>query len=286
MERVVETVSINGRQLEYSILGEGEPILVMHGGHSNCYEEFGYKSLLDNGFSIITPSRPGYGRTVKEIGENLASACEYYLDLLNQLGIDKLHVIGISAGGPSAIYFAAHYPQHVKTLILQSAVTKEWLTPEDLTYKLAHVIFHPRIEKTTWTLLSRINQLFPAFIFKQMFSSFSSLSYREAKKRIGTNDIEEVRKMNNRQRSGHGFLIDLKQVNELPGNELEKVLCPTLILHSAFDGSVPLEHAYYAAEKISDAKIYVLDSWGHLIWLGKSASDMNEALMEFLNNNY
>ncbi|WP_080848358.1 alpha/beta fold hydrolase [Cytobacillus gottheilii] len=285
MERVVETVSINGRQLEYSILGEGEPVLVMHGGHSNCNEEFGYENLRNNGFFIITPSRPGYGQTVKEIGKSLESACELYMELLNHLEIEKVHVIGISAGGPSAIYFAAHFPQHVKTLTLQSAVTKDWLTSQDLTYKLARVIFHPRMEKATWALLSRMNQLFPLFIFKQMFSSFSSLSYREAKEKIATNDIEEVRKMNNRQRSGHGFLIDLKQVNELPDNVFEKVLCPTFILHSAFDGSVPLEHAYYAAERILDAEVYVLDTWGHLIWLGKAASDMNEVLIKFLNKN-
>lgn len=63
--------------------GEGKPILVMHGGHSNCNEEFGYHDLYQNGFSPITSSRPGYGRTSKDAGESLDLACHYYATLLD-----------------------------------------------------------------------------------------------------------------------------------------------------------------------------------------------------------
>ncbi len=110
MERRIEEFQIEGLTIEYSIFGEGEPILVLHGGHSNCNEEFGYKGLIDNGFSVITPSRPGYGRTSKGIGKSLSTACEYYLKLLVHLKIEKVHVLAISAGGPSGIHFASRYP--------------------------------------------------------------------------------------------------------------------------------------------------------------------------------
>lgn len=89
MERRIDQFSTNGLTLEYSIIGEGEPIFVMHGGHSNCKEEFGYKALVENGFSIITPSRAGYGGTSKEIGESISTASEYYMKLLNHLNIKK-----------------------------------------------------------------------------------------------------------------------------------------------------------------------------------------------------
>lgn len=69
----VETYSVNSLTIEFSVIGEGEPILVFHGGHSNCKEEFGYEALIKNDYSIITPSRPGYGRTSKEIGESLST---------------------------------------------------------------------------------------------------------------------------------------------------------------------------------------------------------------------
>jgi pimeloyl-ACP methyl ester carboxylesterase len=97
MERKIEVFSTDGMTIEYSIIGKGEPILVMHGGHSNCNEEFGYDFLIENGFSVITPSRPGYGKTSKEAGESLPIACEYYAKLLNQLNMGKVHILAISA---------------------------------------------------------------------------------------------------------------------------------------------------------------------------------------------
>lgn len=283
MERIIDTYTIDGQTIEYSITGkEGEPVLVMHGGHSNCNEEFGYESLIKSGFMIITPSRAGYGRTSKEIGESLSEACGYYVELLNHLGIEKVHVLSVSAGGPSGLYFASHYPKRVKTLTLQSAVTKEWHTPKDKIYKLAQILFRPSSEKMTWKLTSTMSNRFPKFMFKQMVPSFSKLSYKQIKDKMVEEDIDEVQKMNNRQRSGSGFLIDLLQTKEITSKDLKEISSPTLIMHSKHDGAVPFEHAHYAHKQISNSKLCILESWGHLIWLGEGSKDINGKLVDFL----
>lgn len=275
----------NNGSIEYSILGIGEPVLVFHGGHSNCQEEFGYKALSENGFSIITPSRAGYGKTSKEIGDTLSSACDYYAKLLQHLNIEKVHVLAISAGGPTGIIFAKKFPHLIHSLTLQSAVTKEWLTPKDLTYRAASILFNSRTEKYTWGLISALSNLFPHFIFKQMFSSFSTLKYKDAKDKINWNDIALTVQMNNRQRSGHGFLIDLSQTKELTVKDLNSINCPTLIMHSNFDSSVSTEHAKLAHEKILHSKLCLLDSWGHLIWLGNLSKNTNDLVINFLKDN-
>ncbi|WP_078431078.1 alpha/beta fold hydrolase [Metabacillus halosaccharovorans] len=282
MIRTIEKLMIEGVTMEYSIIGEGEPLLVFHGGHSNCYEEFGYKALIERGFSLITPSRPGYGETSKEIGTSLLSACHFYKKLLDHLNTQKVHILAISAGGPSGILFAATYPENVHTLILQSAVTKEWLTPKDIEYKVANVIFRPKTEKFTWKLISIMNNVFPQFIFKQMLPSFSTLTFKQAKDKLDVNDIEAIRKMNNRQRSGKGFLLDLVQINEVTIDTLQAVQCPTFIMHSKNDASVPLEHPNLAHENIPFSKLHLLDTWGHLIWLGKSSEETDKSLIAFL----
>lgn len=284
MERRIEIFSTEGISIEYSIIGKGEPIFVMHGGHSNCNEEFGYKTLVENGFSVITPSRAGYGGTSKEVGKSLSIACEYYSKLINHLNIEKVHLLAISAGGPSGIYFASRYPELVCTLTLQSAVTKKWLTHKDKEYKAARILFRPKAEKITWILISSINNIFPRFIFKQMLPSFSKLKYSEAKEKMNKGDVEAIRKMNNRQRSGFGFFIDLAQVNEITIEDLRAVTCPTFIMHSKHDGSVPLEHPYYAHENIPSSELCLLDSWGHLIWLGKSSNETDENIINFLKS--
>ncbi|SEN05281.1 Pimeloyl-ACP methyl ester carboxylesterase [Mesobacillus persicus] len=284
MERRIESFAVDGLTIEYSIIGDGEPIFVFHGGHSNCHEEFGYQALVENGFSVITPSRAGYGGTSKAVGESLSTACEYYLKLLKHLDLQKVHLLAISAGGPSGIYFAANYPDRVCSLTLQSAVTKEWLTPKDKEYKAARILFRPQTEKYTWKLISSMNNVFPQFIFNQMFPSFSKLTYKEAKGMHSRDDVEAVRKMNNRQRSRDGFFLDLEQIKEVSVETLQAINCPTLIMHSKHDGSVPLEHPYFAHENIPHSQLCLLDTWGHLIWLGYSSKDTDESLIEFLNS--
>lgn len=282
MQRKIGNFLYEDVQIEYSVVGTGEPILVMHGGHSNCYEEFGYEALVKNGFSVITPSRAGYGGTSRKLGKSLALSCQYYAKLLQSLNVEKVHVLAISAGGPSGIYFAATYPKLVRTLTLQSAVTKSWLTRKDTTYKVAKIIFHPRMEKYIWKLISLLNNAFPRFIFKQMYPTFSTLTYAEAKDKFAKGDIEAIRKMNNRQRSGFGFLIDLAQTNVISLDHLQAISCPVLIMHSNYDHSVSLDHAHFAHENITNSKLCLLDAWGHLIWLGKTAYKTDKILRDFL----
>lgn len=282
MDRRVEQIHIEGMTLEYSILGEGTPVLILHGGHSSCWEELGYEALARQGYALITPSRPGYGNTDKNLGTSLAKACEAYVGLLNHLEIGKVHLLAISAGGPSGLYFASHYPDRVGSLILQSAVTKEWLTPKDKEYRVAQVMFRPGLEQFTWKLVAFMNNRFPRFIFEKMAPSFSKLPFEEVRALIRDEDIEEMRKMNNRMRSGHGFFLDLAQTGTISSEDLQAISCPTLILHSKHDGAVPVEHASYAHQHIHDSELSLLDAWGHLIWLGIGAEDVDRRMIQFL----
>ncbi|MDA7025765.1 alpha/beta hydrolase [Bacillus sp. CLL-7-23] len=283
-DRKVDVFQFNGLTIEYSLLGDGEPILVMHGGHSNCYEEFGYQALYEKGLLLITPSRAGYGRTSKEIGDTLESACDYYLALLDHLEIDKVHVLAMSAGGPSALYFTSVYPDRVKSLILQSAVTKKWLTKKDIEYKIGKSLFHPFAEKVVWKLISSLNNRYPKWMFKKMIPSFSSLPPEQVMFKLTNEDIEELRKMNNRQRSGYGFLIDLKSIDELSVYHLQSISCPVLIMHCPHDRVVPLDHADHANQYLPNSKIYQVDAWGHLIWLGTGANSVADKVISFVHS--
>jgi pimeloyl-ACP methyl ester carboxylesterase len=285
MEKEIYTYIEQGQQVEYSIVGNGIPILVFHGGHSNCNEEFGYNQLLKRGYSIITPSRAGYGKTSLAYGENLHTACKAYLSILNHLNIEKVHVVAISAGGPSGIFFASQYPERIRSLTLQSAVSKEWLKPNDKEYKAAQLLFSPSAEKYTWRIIGSLSNLFPRLIFKQMAGSFSKLTYSEILSKIKADDFDSFRKMNNRQRSGHGFIIDLSQTGSISNSDLQAIQCPTLILHSENDSAVPIEHALNAHNNIPNSKLCILDTWGHLIWLGEGSNQLHEELLQFLATN-
>ncbi|MET3287479.1 UNVERIFIED_CONTAM: pimeloyl-ACP methyl ester carboxylesterase [Brevibacillus sp. OAP136] len=284
MKRIVrQFTTADGFKVEYSIVGQGEPILVMHGGHSNCHEEFGYKDLVSNGYSIITPSRPGYGKTAKELGLTIGAAGAAYARLLDELQIAQVHLLAISAGGPSGIHFASRFPQRVKSITLQSAVAAQWLTPADKTYKAAKLLFQPRTEAYVWGMMRLMNKLSPRFLLKSMLPSFSTRPAGEQMKLFSEEDLEQFRLMVNRQRSGHGFLLDLAQTSDDLTSVLAAVRCPALIMHSVHDASVPVEHARHAHRLIPGAQLCELDSWGHLIWLGKRAADVSQKLLAFLD---
>ena len=154
------------RNIEYTSKGDGPVILNLHGGHSNSQENFGYQPLLDAGYSILTPSRPGYGRTDVEIGKTAAQTAASLIKLLDHLEIDQVYLIGVSAGGPTAIYLAANYPSRIKKLVLESAASKAWLSRSDFDYKLGKLIFNPKFQHVTWFMLRKLANNFPQFFAK------------------------------------------------------------------------------------------------------------------------
>lgn len=284
MNREISIFKSGETALEYSVIGKGFPVLLFHGGHSSCHEEFGYQRLLDDGYSIITPSRAGYGHSSPIT--DLEQACRLYKSLLDHLTIDKVHVIAVSAGGPTGIVFCSMFPERVSSFTLQCAVTKPWLAPEDTEFKMASRLFKPENEKRTWKVLAAMNNLFPKLTFRMMASSFSKLSYSEVQKRLDDHYADAFRRMNNRQRSYSGFFIDLEQSQCDYSKELAAIQAPTLIMHSQNDSSVPLSHPENAKALIPHSELCLLDSWGHLLWIGKHSAEYDQALVSFLSRQH
>lgn len=275
--RIAETRS--GR-VEFRLLGGGPTVLVLHGGHSSCRESFGVAALLESGFSVLVPSRPGYGATPAATGETAEQSAAAMVGLLDFLGVEKVSVVAVSAGGPTGIHLAARFPQRVRCLVLESAVTTTWLTPADELYRTARVMFHPRIEWLTWFMVRTMSNLFPVLIARQMIPSFSKLPARDVAARLSPAEVEAIRAMNNRQRSGRGFMLDIE--HRVGSDVLGRIAVPTLVVHSPHDNSVPFEHAQHAHRLIPDSRLFAAPAWGHLVWIGKGADEVDRRVVGFL----
>jgi pimeloyl-ACP methyl ester carboxylesterase len=267
---------------EYTFIGAGEPILVLHGGHSNCQERFGYEVLLQAGYSILTPSRPGYGATPIETGKTPLEAARSLSGLLRYLELTQVHVLGISGGGPTALSFASLFPERVKSLILESAVSKRWLTPQDKTYKRAKLLFAPGRERFVWSGIKFLMNLAPKAVAEGMLAQLSKRHFNSYRKEVTNDDLGRVRQMILRSSSGQGFMLDLE--HETEEQTLRAITCPVLILHCRDDGQVSFSHATYAKDKIKNATLVPIPAWGHLIWLGKGEQVVNEAVISFLQH--
>ena len=104
LKAVSEIVKTSKGEIEISKKGEAPYLLALHGTTGihdglSCY----FDEMLNRGFGIITPSRPGYGRTPLETGSTSAEAADALAALLDELKIDHVVIFGVSGGGPTAL---------------------------------------------------------------------------------------------------------------------------------------------------------------------------------------
>ena len=265
--------------VEYTRYGKGEPVLFFHGGHSNCLDRLAHLGFDPLAYELITPSRPGYGKTALKNNESPEATAQLIAMFLDQLGIQQTIVCGISAGGPSAIAFAAMYKEQVRKMIVASAVSTKWLEEMDKTYRLAKVLFHPYLEWLVWSLVYVLAKDAPKILAKLFFNQFSSVEGH----RITYGESIRLADAVQHYRSGYGFLNDMAHV---PDDRLmDRVSCPTLILHSKFDQSVPVSHALHAKTHISHACLELLENpWGHMLWVDSGRNKVKEKIEDFLGS--
>ncbi len=263
--------------VEYSTVGEGTPILFLHGGHSNCHDTLSHKGFDLEKFQLITPSRPGYGRTTLKNNKTPEQAADLFTELLNYLALEKVIVYGISAGGLTAIELASNYSNRVSRLVLASTISKEWLDKNSRTYRIARTMFNPIIENLTWGAVRFFSFLFPQIIARSFFSQFSAKPMHK----LNSDDVKELLKTLKHYSSGEGFLNDIDQ--NIEEDVINRIECPTLIIHSRNDSSVSIDHPEHSNRMIKLSTLEILDNeWGHLFWIGQDSQESIAITMKFI----
>jgi 2-hydroxy-6-oxonona-2,4-dienedioate hydrolase len=105
--------------IEYATVGEGRPVLAVHGsggGFDQALEMMG--PLADRGYRLIAPSRFGYLRSGRPENASPAMQADAFAWLLSQMGEEKVIVAGGSAGALPALQFAIRHPEKTEALVL------------------------------------------------------------------------------------------------------------------------------------------------------------------------
>jgi pimeloyl-ACP methyl ester carboxylesterase len=110
--------------IEY--IDKGTDTVVFHAhGMGGGYDHVQYcQFLIDAGFRVIVPSRPGYLRTPLSCGTTPREQAEMYASLLDALNIPQAAFYAISQGGASSLEFAQAYPERCLGLVFVSAFTR------------------------------------------------------------------------------------------------------------------------------------------------------------------
>jgi pimeloyl-ACP methyl ester carboxylesterase len=117
-----ETRIVAGRQVEILIRGEGQPLLFLHAGHGFEPDD-PLVAALSKHYKVYAPSHPGFGASDRPDHLNsVEDLVFFYLDLLEQLDLRDLIVVGVSFGGWLAAELATRGTGRIAKLVLIDAV--------------------------------------------------------------------------------------------------------------------------------------------------------------------
>src|SRR5699024_6441831 len=115
------TFTINQDIYAYRLVGKGEVIALFHGFTSTQNTWNKLVSKLSEQYQVLTIDLPGHGQTQIKQGKTMRDFSDDFKALLDELNIKKIHLLGYSMGGRTALSFAHYYPQMIQSLILESA---------------------------------------------------------------------------------------------------------------------------------------------------------------------
>lgn len=249
---------VNGLELYYEIHGEGEPLVLIHGGGSTIETSFGQiLPLLAQKHKVIAAEMQAHGHTKdRDAPESFQQDAADIAALLHHLKLDKADILGFSNGGQTALQLGISYPDLINKLVVVSAF-----------YKREGVV-------------KGLFEGFPDATIKNL-----PLPYHEAYLKIDGNSRTGLQRM---------FEQDKGRMMHFTGwsdEEISSINAATLIVGGDRDVLTP-EHAVEMASKIPNARLLILPG-NHGSFIGEIASVEKETRIphafvdiveEFLSN--
>ena len=259
------TLKIGGSEMDYIRFGTGERILVMLPGLGDGLRSVkgtalpmavAYRGFAKE-FTVYAFSRKNglpEGYTTKEMAADQAAAME-------QLGIQKADVLGVSMGGMIAQYLAIDYPEKVGKLIL--AVTSARPNPV-LTESIGE-----------WVSCAKRGD-HTAFMDSNVRRIYSEEYYR--KNRWLVPIMGRLTKPKTYDR----FFIQAEACLKHNAFEnLHQIQAPTLVIGGEKDNTLGGEASREIAAEIPGAQLRMYEQWGHGLY--EEAKDFNQTVLDFLD---
>ncbi|HRD50226.1 MAG TPA: alpha/beta hydrolase [Candidatus Contendobacter sp.] len=105
--------------LHYTASGQGDPLLLLHSGGMSGAEWEPQIPRFARAFRVIVPDHLGHGRSPMVADRlTVADMGRAVLELLDELGLVRAHLVGSSLGGAVALWLTVHHPDRVSALVL------------------------------------------------------------------------------------------------------------------------------------------------------------------------
>jgi pimeloyl-ACP methyl ester carboxylesterase len=271
--------------VEYSEAGTGDPVLYFHGtGVTGDVMVAVESRMIDDGFRLIVPNRPGYGRTPLSPHPSAAACASVAAALLDVLGIASVGVMGSSGGAAFAASFAVHYPSRANSLVLLCPQVHRW----------DHKRWLPQTSRWTLPLLKRpflralLLKLYRILLRRMTVAQFLKAEAGERYAEVAGDSASQtfckrtlaaMAEGTNNVGFENDFAVFVSEDVIGPDSSMQT---PALIIHDVKDPSAPLEHVDWFVSKCPKCERVSVHGAGHLIWVGPDADVMHQTRVRFL----
>lgn len=250
----------------YAQKGNGQPLILIPGFASGSWIWFCQIEELSKDFRVITFDPRGIGQSPSDLpNPSLGTFAADVGLILDELKIEKAHVLGASFGGFVALEFALKFPERVKKLVLActSAGGKNHVKPN--IEILRSFTRNPQMSPG-----EQIRHFFRPAFTEKFHAEHSEMVEKVCLLRQENEVAEEVYTA----QLDAAFSFDFEE-------NLGKIPHQTLVITGNRDKIVPMENSVNLAEKLPNAQLKVIENGSHMIFI-ENAAEFNQAVREFL----
>jgi pimeloyl-ACP methyl ester carboxylesterase len=257
----------SGHELAYTDIGEADwpCVFFFHGAPaSRLYLAYLEQTLTDARVRVVSPDRPGYGRSSPQPGRSMADWPSDVAGIADALGVDRFVVAGHSSGGPYAVVCAALLPDRVLAGIALGGVTDmgwpgAWEGYPDSERELMRL--PDEAAAVTWC--------------EQWYRADGSGFWEASSLELGQPDtaliedehagpaLESTITEAFRQGVG-GYAQDIVVQGRPWPFDPARIAVPFHIVHGESDTLLPFAHSQHTSELIRGSRLHVLPGHGHL----------------------
>ena len=267
-----QTVGTSFGTLEYAVTGEGAPMLIVHGAEGGFDQGIDMTSAMaGRGYRLIVPSRFGYLRSTMPGNPTTAMQADAYVQLLDHLGIDKVVVVGISAGAWSSMQFAIRHPDRCRALVL--LVPANYLPAGTNIHGGAVVSAMVHSNFVAWTLL-KLMPIMPGGMTRMMLGTDADVvRAAEPSEKARVRQVLDHLQPVSQRIAGMNF--DIKTAATHEPYSIEKIACPVLAISAEDDRFGTATRAKYIAASVPDGRAIIFPTGGHAL-VGHYADALRE----------
>ncbi len=273
LDRSSSVIETGAGALEYAVAGCGPPLLMIHGTGSGFDQGLLFAHRLrEAGLQIVAPSRFGYLRSAFPEDGSPTHQADVLVELLDHLGIDRLPVVGGSAGALTAAEFGLRHPDRCAQLVLLvPAANLTGRDPVEFT-ALQRLAVGAVLGSDLgfWTVAS----LAPRQMIRTLLATDPALLDRVAPEERRRAELILAGLMPIGRKSD-GLHTDAFWAGTPSPTAYERIAVPTLILSCEDDLFGTAETSRRLAALIPDARLTIWPEGGH-IWLGHDADVADE----------